>query len=271
MEEPVVDTQTPPDTGQVQEPTAPEPSFQEEMEALNTPPEEPAVEEPPPVVPPPQLTPDQIIERAAEMSFQKMASWQGRRDKDFLTNISQMIESRVPQPQAQPAAPSIDPATLLENPDAWLEQAVPKVLSNYAKQEQAKVEAFNNEIVRHIGNQISTDPIFAGEENESNKVARKAILDEVTSSIAKVDRSLPPNIAARVVYNEAVSGIYRKAVNTKVNPLAKNTPITGPQGTLTPPVHTSPKARPVVLDDVARAFKNAYKMTDEEVAEYLKE
>lgn len=273
MEGQVVDTQTPPVEGQGQEPTVTEPSIREELDALNTPAVEPPVVEPPPeAAQPPQLTPEQIIERAAEVSFQKMASWQGRRDKEFLTNISQMIESRVPPAQTpSPAPPSMDPATLLENPDAWLEQAAPKILTKLAQKEQAKVEQYNNEIVRHIGITISNDPIFAGDENEVNKETRKAILDEVTANISKVDRSIPPNIAARMVYNDAISGIYRKTINARVNPLAKNTPMTGPSATLTPPVHTPPKARPVVLDDVAKAFKNAYKLTDEEVAEYLKE
>ena len=104
------DTPVAPDaSGQLPEPTpAPE----------QTPTPEPESQPPPP----PTLTPDQIMEQAAERAFQKLASWDGRRQKDLLDNVGNIVESRLrardTAPPPAPLLPDADPAALFSDPKA---------------------------------------------------------------------------------------------------------------------------------------------------------
>ena len=91
----IVDTPAPPAEGQVAEPT-PEPPLQEALQAELEPVQEQTPE--PPAPPPPEepkrLTEDEIIERAAKMTFDRIASWDGRRQSEFLKNVSGLIDER---------------------------------------------------------------------------------------------------------------------------------------------------------------------------------
>ena len=122
-----------------------------------------------------------------------------------------------------------------------------------------------------IGQTINTDPIFAGEENDQNKAVRKEILDEITAQVTKVDRRIPPQLAARMVYGDAITNVFRKKTAAPLAPLGGNKPLNEPVGGLKPGNPPPPKAKPVVLDDVTKAFAAAWKVSPEEVAEYLKD
>jgi hypothetical protein len=267
-----------PPSAQGQEPAAETP-LGEALDAAAVPeavppPEPPAVETPPP----PQYTQEQLIEMATDRAFQKLSTTEGRRHAEFVKSVSDIIDNRfrAVQPAVQPPAEiSDDPAAILANSREWLRQnlakEVPTIISEMTQREQAKVNSFNNEIVRNIGQTITSDPLFSGEETDANKTIRKEILDEITANIAKVDRNIHPQIAARMVYSDSVSNVYRKAVGTKTNALAGNKPITGPIGNLKPSAPAQAKAKMPVLDDVAKSFKAAFKISDEEAAEMLRD
>jgi hypothetical protein len=279
----IVDTPAPPAEGQVAEPT-PEPvaetPLQDALQAELEPKQDavPVVEPEPPPAPKP-LTEDEIAEKAAQKAFDRMASWDGRRQKEFLSNVANLIDQRIgqirPQAPPEPPPPTDDPATVLNDPRAWLrtslKQEIPALLGEMTKNEQRATETYNNEIVRVIGQAINTDPIFSGEETEQNKGVRKEILDEITAQVSTVDRRIPPQLAAKIVFGDAITNVFRKKTTAQVAPLGNNKPVNGPIGGLKPGTPPAPKAKPVALDDVTKAFAAAWKVSPEEVNEYLKD
>ena len=111
-----------------------------------------------------------------------------------------------------------------------LKEEIPTLLGEMTQTEQRKTETYNNEIVRVIGQTINTDPIFAGEENDQNKAVRKEILDEITAQVTKVDRRIPPQLAARMVYGDAITNVFRKKTAAPMAPLGGNKPLNEPVG-----------------------------------------
>jgi len=248
------DTQAPPaDTGQVAEPVAeptPEPT-------IETPAPEP-IHEPPPV----QLTPEEIEERA----FQRTASWMGRREKEFsdniLRNVTQVLDQRLSQFQ-QPKAEPTDVASVLDNPDGWLERAVPKILEKEIGRRTQADQNFTAEIIRSAGSQMDSDPMF------ENKELGAEVISEIQKHFGSVDKRLPPSIAAERLINNAIKTIYRSKIGTKINPLANNKPGNA-MGTIKPPARTAPQAPPIKLDDMAKKVASWFGNTDKEISEMLK-
>ena len=238
------------------------------MGGEETPPEPPP-ETPPPAPAPPLLTQAEILAQAEEKAFQRTATWIGRRDKELFDNIAQVIDRKIQsvQPPAPPPPP-IDPATLLENPEAWLRQAAPRVLGEMAQREQQKVTNYNNELVRNIGTIVGQDELFA---DTGDKVAAKEILDEVTARVTQVDRRLPPEVAARMVMNDSISSVFKKRLGTKPNPLAGNKPQTTPTGTIKPPPVQARALKPVKLSADAEMLAKRWGYKQEDIAKLFAE
>lgn len=250
------DTQAPPENpGQVAEPVA--------ETTQETAPPETAVETPPETPPPAPLTAEEIEERA----FQRTASWMGRREKEFsdniLRNVTQVLESRLSQLQPRPPEPVTEIATVLDNPDAWLEKTIPKVLEKERTRVAQANQNFTSEIIRHAGRQMDSDPLF------ENKELGAEVIAEIQKNFGSVDKRVPPDIAARMLVNDAVTNIYRRKISTKPNPLAGNTP-GKVVGTITPPARQAPQATPVKLDDMAKKVAAWFGNTDKEISEMLK-
>ena len=249
------DTQAPPeDAGQVAEPVA-EPTPE-------TAPPETVVETPPEMPPPAPLTAEEIEER----TFQRTASWMGRREKEFsdniLRNVTQVLDQRLSQFQ-QPNVEPTDVASVLDNPDAWLEKSVPRIIDKEIGRRTRADQNFTAEIIRHAGVQMDSDPLF------ENKDLGAEVIGEIQKNFSSIDKRMPPALAAKMLINDAVSSVYRKKMGTRTNPLAGNKP-GNVTGTIKPPARQTPQAAPIKLDDMAKKVANWFGNTDKEISEMLK-
>uniref|UniRef100_A0A6M3LM82 Uncharacterized protein n=1 Tax=viral metagenome TaxID=1070528 RepID=A0A6M3LM82_9ZZZZ len=248
------DTLVAPPEGQEPEPT-PQPTPEPEPAPEQTP-------EPPP--PPPPPTQEEIMRQAEERAFQRMASWQGRRDKDLFDSLGNLIDSRLRsnQPPPVPSPPS-DPATILENPDAWAEaklrEAFPRILDQEVQRRTQQDTQHTSEVVRQAGAIMDSDPLFQDKELGSEVIA------EIQKNFNTV-RGLQPNVAAQLLVSNAVSAAFRKRTLTKTNPLAGNRPVTGPMGTVKPPVAPVAKPKPVKLSEEAAALAKRWNYSAEDIS-----
>jgi len=243
--------QAPESSGQPPEPT-PEPTPTPE-------PEPPPTPEPTP--PPP--TPEQIAEMASEKAFQKIASWQGRRDKDLFDNLGNLIDTKIRGAAPQPEQPRTDPATVLENPDAWLRNTVPKILHDEVARITKQDQEFNSELIRNAAATMDSDALFKGEEGQK---LGNAVVAEIQKNFNSVDRNVNPAVAARLLVSDAVVSVMRQNIGKKENPLAGNRPVAGPMGTVKPPVSGMPKAKPPKLSESASALAKRWNYSAEDIA-----
>jgi hypothetical protein len=246
--------------GQPPEPTEPEVQTQsgwidEPDQPTEAPPDTPT--EQPPASP---LTPDQIMEQASERAFQKMASWQGRRDKDLFDNLGNLIDSRLRTTATPPPRPSTDPATMLENPDAWARNIVPRILDEEVSRRSNADQQFNTELIRHASAAMDGDALF------TDQALGNAVVEEIQKNFGTVNRNIPPALAAQLLVNSALANVVRRQAQTRTNPLAGNTPVKGPMGTVTPPAPKPAKAKPVKLSEDARALAKRWNYSEDDIA-----
>lgn len=257
-------------------PPAQEPGQGSEPQADPTPQNQEPTPEPQPEPEPqpaPSLTPEQIAEQAAEKAFQRIASWQGRRDKELFDNLGNIIDTkfRTIQPQSPAPLPNTptDPVTLLENPDAWadakLRAAVPRIFNEVIQQKTEQEQRYASDLIRHTGTIMDTDPLF------SDKAFGEEVIKEIQGTIGGIDKSIHPSIAAKLLVNSAVTNVYRKKALSKVNPLAGNKPVAGPNGTVKPPAPAAAKPKPVKLSDEAKKLKERWGYSDEDLAKIFPE
>lgn len=218
-----------------------------------------------------QPSPEDIERQREERAFQRYASWQGRREKELLDNIGNIIEQRVRSiqpPPVQPPTPSTtDPAELLENPDGWLEKKLaasfPRVLDQVVQQRTQAENSYNTELIRQAGQLMDSDPLF------SDKALGNEVIEEIKKGFGSVNRNVPPALAAQMLVNNSIAGVYRSRSATKSNPLAGNAP-GKVVGSVTPPVRTAPKEAPVKLDSMAKKIAAMFGNSDEDVQKMLK-
>lgn len=242
-----LDTLTPPDLGQEPEPT-PEPV------TLTEPESEP---EPEPI----SLTPEQIIEQASERAFQRMASWQGRRDKELFDNFGNLLDTRLRDITPTPSPPlsnSTSP-TVFEDSDAWARAVVPRILNEEVSKRTHAEQTFNTELIRRSAGIMDADPLF------TDKVLGNEVVEEIQKNFGLIDRQLSPAIAAQLLVNSAITNVIRKRTMAKINPLAGNKPITGPMGTIVPSRSTPLKAKPIKLTDEAKKLKEKFGYSEEDI------
>jgi hypothetical protein len=207
----------------------------------------------------PQPTPDEIIRQAEERAFQRTASWMGRRDKDLMENIGNLIDSRM-RTMAPPAPPPpSDPQALLENPDAYLGQLVPRILDQEISRRTQQEQRYMTDLVSNAGKLMQDDPLFNDEE------FGKQVAEETSRQFASIDKRMPANVAAELLINRATAAVIRKQRGEKVNPLAGNTPGRAP-ASITPPVAAAHKVKLPPLSDLTKEFQKKWGYTDDAMA-----
>lgn len=259
MENQVVDTQqTPAEPGQSAEPTSQQaPDGGQDPNAQQT---------------PPQLTPEDKERQLEERMFQRMASWQGRRDKALLDSIGQAIDSRLrtsPPSQPAPSAPSaIDAAQLLEKPDLVISQILeaqaPKVFEKVMHQRTQADQHFTNEVIKGAAAIMDNDPLF------SDQAFGNEVVSEIQKEFGNMRRDIDPNVAAQLMVNKAVANVYRKN-KAPANGLSGNRPATVPLGGVKPPPAQTPKAPPVKLSPEAKLLAERFGYKDEDLAKVFAE
>jgi hypothetical protein len=219
----------------------------------------------------PQLTPEDIIKQAEERAFQRTASWMGRRDRDLIDNISNIIDARVRSitPQYTPPVPqTTDPATLLENPDAWAESklraAVPQMLDQEIARRTQAEQSYTSSIIKTAGQIMDSDPLFEDRDFGAEVVA------EVQKQFGSIDKRLPPEIGAQMLINNSIASVYRRKTMAKTNPLAGNTPGRAP-AMQTPPVASAPKVKAPKMSATAAQMAKRWGYKDEDLAKLFAE
>jgi hypothetical protein len=212
---------------------------------------------------PPPLTPDEIIQRAEERAFQRTASWMGRRDRELIDNVTNMIDQKMRSMIPPQPAPASDPTQLLENPDLWAEQKIPQIIDRYVATRTQAEQSYMANVIKNAGGMMDSDPLFADKDFGAEVIA------EVQKQIGHIDKRQSPDIAARLLVNDAIAAVYRQKTSVKTHPLGGNVPGKAPAGQ-TPPVGnkgSSPKMPK--LSDVSMRMVKQWNYDPETVAKLM--
>lgn len=219
-----------------------------ETEALvNETPTEPVGDDAPKAAEPAprQPTPDEIVAQAEERAFQRMASWQGRQNKELLDKIERRLQSLAP------AKEKSEPKKY-DDPDQWFEDKFNEKVATVTEREKA----WQNEIVTEVGAIMDGDPLF------SDKLLGTAVIAEIKDNFAIAKKTKDPALAAELLVNNAVRAVMRKQ-NAGKNKLSGNTPVNRGPGVM-PAKETATAVKPVKISSYAReaAKKWGYKEDD---------
>jgi hypothetical protein len=248
QEEQTVDTSDLPDEGQVAEADGEQIGTEEIQESA------------------PQITAEEIIKRAKEEALQSFQSWTGRRDSELVRTITNMIDDRFRSITTQPTpVVASDPSALLENPEAWAEAIIPKILDRETQKRSKAEQDYTANIIRHAGEIMNADPLYEDQE------LGKAVIDEIKDLFPSLDRRLPADVGAKLLVDNAVLSIVRRNRSAKVNPLAGNSPGRAPT-TISAPVSrkSAPVKMPKLSEEAARLVKH-YGYDPETVAKLFPE
>lgn len=226
-------------------PTEPDPGAEPNEPTEPTEPQSTEPIEPTEPVEPIPLTPDQIVEKSNQM----MQSWLGRRDADLLQRIGQQIDQKIGA--IQPSGDPIDYGQkILDDPKG--------VINEVLTDRERVGMAFNQQVINTAAQIMDNDVLFKDAE------LGKEVVEDIRVNFGQVNRNLPPQYAADLLVKTAVANVYRKREGTKTNPLAGNTPATGPLGTVTPPNAATTKVKIPKISSMAKelATKFGYKEKD---------
>jgi hypothetical protein len=206
---------------------------------------------------------DDIISRAGEQAFQRMASWQGRRDKDLLDNVGHIIDSKFQQSQAAPK----EDTTIYDDPDGWInkkfQETMPHMVNQEIQRRTTQDQQYTSEVIQYAGRIMDADPLF------QDKALGNEVINEVQKTFGKVNKGLNPDVSAQLLVSNAYTNVMRKK-NVKANPLAGNGGAKGVGG-VTAPVGTSPKAKPVKLTAEAQKLATRWGYSDEDLGKVFGE
>jgi len=217
-----------------------------------------------PPEPPPTLTPEQIADLAAEKAFQKVASWQGRRDKDLFDNLGNLIDTRLSNIRPpEPQAPIAD-VNVFDDPDKWARTVVPRILDEEVNRRTKADQAFTSEVIRIAGKAMDTDPLYA------DAALGKEVVEEIQKNFSSLDKRNRPEVEAERLVMRSYQAVQRRKMQ-KQNALAGNKPANAPIGTVTPPARQSNKPASVNLSKEAAALAKRWNYSPEELAKVFKE
>ena len=246
MEDEVVDTtETPAESAEPTEPTDEQTEVTEEVQ-------EEVQEETPGYI-----TAEQLQESLAKQDS-SFRSWLGRRDKETLNRLSEVIDQKLSRPET----PDEISTRLLENPRDVIRSEF-KAMQNEETQQHT---VHLNSTMDSIGMLMEADPLYTD----------KALGDEVVAQLGdmvktgKIDSSLHPDAASKVALAEAVTAVFRKRAGTKTSPLAGNKPKNTGSG-LKPGTPTSYKPKVPKLDAETAKWAKKWNYSDEEIARVLGE
>jgi hypothetical protein len=182
-----------------------------------------------PAEPTEYMTPEQVAE-AVSRGTQDMKTWMGRRDKELFGQIGGMIDERIPK-QVQP--PDEVSTELLNDPVS----TVRKIMSEATTEKDRNSQRHNSDVFTHIGNAMDSDPLYQDKELGDDLVAEI----KAQFQAGKIDASLSPESAAKVLQANALSNVMRNRQGK--NGLSKNQP-GAPAGALQPgPPSLKPKLK----------------------------
>lgn len=207
------------------------------------------------------LTADDIIER----SFQKTATWIGRRDADLLDKIGRMVESRMqgvaatnPNGGQGDGSPGPSGPDIFEDPGAWFEQS----MTRWEQQQASQYRQFNDTTIRHAAKIMEMEPLCKDPE------FGKKVVQEIYDIFGQVNRKLPPEAAADSLVKTAITNVVRsKLPGQPTNALSKNSPTNVPLGTLSgdSAKTKTPPAQKVEISDLAQQYAAKWGYSNEDL------
>ena len=206
---------------------------------------------------PAYITAEQMRE-ALDKQDSSFRSWLGRRDKETLNHIGNVINERL----AEQETPDEVSTRLLENPREVIRSEF-KAYQNEMTQKQTK---HLNSTMDTVGQLMESDPLYTDKDLGDEVVAE---IGQMVKS-GKIDPELPPEAAGKIALADAVVSVFRKRAGEKVNPLSKNTPGNTSSG-LKPPAKQTPNVKVPKLDDVTAEFAKKWGYSDEDLARVLGE
>ena len=241
MENEVVDT-TPAPAETSAEPTEPT-EVQEEQSV-----EEQPVEEAPPAY----ITPDQMQEALSKQDA-SFRSWLGRRDKETLNHIGNVINQKL----AKQESPDEVSTRLLENP----REVIRSEMQAYESERTQKQTSHLNSTMDTVGMIMESDPLYL------DKTLGNEVVAEIKQMVQtnKINPNLPPEAAGKLALADAVVNVYRRRAGVKTNPLSANAPAnTGPG--LAPPAKPAVKVKMPQLDEVTKKMAEKWGYNAEDLA-----
>jgi len=217
-------------------------------------------------IPPAPPSPDEIIRQAEERAFQRTASWMGRRDKDLMDHIGNLIDSRIRTVAPLPA--STDPTSILDDPDRWTESkiraAVPQILNEEIQKRMQADQGYTAGVIQHAARIMDSDPLF------EDKTFGAEVVAEAQKQFGTLQKNIPPDVAAELLINKALASVNRRKMLEKKNPLAGNQPGKVVGGITAPP---APAAKPKVpkLSESAQALAKRWGYSAEDLAKVFKD
>ena len=207
---------------------------------------------------PQYITTEQLQEELRKQD-QSFRSWLGRRDKETLSHIGNVINERLSQKQETPDEVS---TRLLENPRDVIRSEV-EAFENERTQKQT---THLNSAMETVGQLMEADPLY------QDKDLGGEVVNEIKAMVkaGKVDSRIPPEHAGRIVLADAMANVFRARQGVKSNPLSKNTPANS-GGTLTPPPRAAKKVKIPKLDAEAQKLVDRWGYKEEDIAKVLGE
>jgi len=233
-----------------------------EAEAEVTPPVETPPEAPPET--PPPLTPEQIADMAAEKAFQKVASWQGRRDKDLFDNLGNLIDTRLSNIRPPEPPPPATDVNIFDDPDRWAKTVVPRIIDEEVNRRTKADQNFTSEVIRIAGKAMDSDPLYA------DAALGKEVVEEIQKNFSSLDKRNRPEVEAERLVLRSYQAVQRRKMQ-KQNALSDNKPANAPIGTVSPPAKTATKPASVNLSKEAAALAKRWGYSQEELAKVFKE
>ena len=202
------------------------------------------------------------LEAALGKQDSSFKSWLGRRDKETLNYIGQVIDQRLTQNKSQPTADEIS-AQLLENPDAVLRSKF-----NQFRQEQTTQQTQHiNTAMQTVGSMMEADPLYTDKELGNEVVSE--IKNLVQSN--KINYNVPSGESGKLVLADALTNVMRKRKNVKTNPLSTNTPSNKGGGIKPPATPSAPKVKVPKLDEYTAKMVKKWNYSEEDIARVLGE
>jgi hypothetical protein len=199
------------------------------------------------------------MDKAADKAFQRMASWQGQREKALFDSIGNLIEARLPKQASQPE----ENVTIEENPEAWARKIVPQILDDVLIQKTKAEQTFNASLIQETAALMEADPLFR------DQTLGNEVVQEIQRNFG-VAKGLNPKVGAELLVGKALREVTRHRSLAKTNPLAGNQPVKGPMGTVTA-APVKPNVKPVKLTEEAENLKKRFGYSEEDIARIFKE
>lgn len=194
------------------------------------------------------------LQGALEKQDSSFRSWLGRRDKETLNHIGDVINERLSQTQETPDEVS---TRLLENP----RDVIRSEMEAYESERTQKQTTHLNMAMETVGTLMEADPLY------QDKDLGNEVVEEIKQLVktGKVDSNASPTQAGKIILADALSSVIRKRQGAKTNPLEKNT-ASGGGANLQAPAKTTVKLKAPKLDDVTTQWAKKWGYSEEDLS-----